>query len=156
MTMDEVRAAFARCEEDPTIRSLKAVLTIGHAQIAARGRLVTLRNAALASGVAAGVALIASAFLPARFLGVAKTVQVAAALVCLGAAALVWKVRGELERAAAEEREIRLMVAATARRISASANFFAQPLSVEQRATLRDSIRATDGDDALESLLSVH
>ncbi|MER3496963.1 MAG: hypothetical protein C4320_09520, partial [Armatimonadota bacterium] len=76
--------------------------------------------------------------------------------VCLVTAAMVWNVRAKLETAAKEEKQIRLLVADSARRISNSAGFFPQPLSPELRATLRDSIRACEGDADLENLLSVH
>ncbi|MER3496962.1 MAG: hypothetical protein C4320_09515, partial [Armatimonadota bacterium] len=50
LSLDEIRSAFRRCEEEPTMLSLRAVLSIGHEQIRDRGKLVAGRNATVAGG----------------------------------------------------------------------------------------------------------
>lgn len=152
MTLTEIEASFARCEADPSMRSVNAVLRICREQLEARGSLGSYPWIAT---IFSGVLVVG---LGLQFTVVPEAMQMQGMTV-LGAlsfmVAALWygvaRVAHDRSAAVVQEAEIRRMAVTSLLRL-VEQDFVRKPLEREKEQTLRELLRR-DPRPELQSLL---
>lgn len=138
-SLPEIARVFERCIQEPSMRSVTAVLRITREQLDARGALGSYPYIAVALGVLSVAVFLVARFVPnlpsqVRMLEIG--LPATTALVLFG----IWHARHERRAGVAQEREIRRM-AADALALLAAQDFRRKPLEREHILTLTDLLR---------------
>lgn len=149
-SLAEIRTTFDRCRQDPSMRSVTAVLRIAREQLDARGSLGSYPY--IAAGLAvctvvSAVAIRAIPNLPEQTKGIDVGFAALTAIVLFG----VWHARHERRAGMAQEREIRRLAADALMEIL-DHDFRRKPLEREHIQTLQDLIKR-EPRPGLEKLL---
>jgi hypothetical protein len=154
LALREIRQRFAKCEDEPSMRSISAVLRITREQLEARGQLGSYPVLAIGGFAILAIALVALPFTHDDVHALLeKTVYGSAAVAVLLTFGAV-RVRHARKSNLAQEDQIRSLAVATLNAILAK-NPKLKPLEREQVATVKELMKKVKGSGQISSLLEV-
>jgi len=152
LKLAEIQALFDKCIEDPSMRSISAVLRITREQLDARGQLGIYPLFTWIAGAACLVGLAVRTIGPQKLTEIATKTVLGAGTVFLLLLGTTLPSRNIRKTNVEQERHIREMAVAAIQKILVSEPAL-KPLTIEQETTVKILIKKTSGSEDLRKLL---